>query len=378
MSKQIYKLTIEPITCVHIGTGKQLTMLDYMVTESEEKQPKYIKFSSDKLLQRIATDKERAKAFDTISSSNDMKEIMDFFHKNCNPNEDTEYACEITKDFYEVYTRNREEDPYETATFVEQIYRPKGSNTPVIPGSSLKGALRTAILNKQMHELSDTDYNEYYNKLDKTNDKQKLRFEKELQSKLLGDYKDAKKDPFRGVEISDCIFAADNTQIVGLIKNVFSNAQTGELFEGSIPIQAEAIKGSLMGSSVKTVSHLRINSDLVDTKALSMSINVQDIIQSCNYFYLREFKKEYEAFYQNASIGCDLIAKLKPELTAITETKNQFIIRVGRWSQVEFITFEENFRRLPSGEGTGSTRTLFNFGDQYLPFGWCKCTLEVQ
>ena len=41
MSKQIYKLTIEPITCVHIGTGKQLTMLDYMVITNKAGQERF-------------------------------------------------------------------------------------------------------------------------------------------------------------------------------------------------------------------------------------------------------------------------------------------------------------------------------------------------
>ncbi len=374
MSKQIYKLTIEPITCVHIGTGNQLTMLDYIVVDSEQKRQKYLKFSSDKLLRRIATDKEKSKAFETISSSNNMKGIMDFFHSNCSPKDDAEYSCEVTKDFYDVYGKNRSKDPYETAAFVEQIYRPKESNTPVIPGSSLKGAIRTAVLNQQMHELSDETYDRLYENLNRANNQQ--RYEKELQSKLLGDYKDAKNDPFRGVEISDCSFASDNSQIVGLVKNVFRNAQTGELLESSIPIQAEAIKGYFMGLPNKTVSQLRINSDLVNKRALSRSITAKNIIDSCNYFYLREFEKEYASFYQEASIGCDLIAELKSELKTITAAKNQFIIRVGKWSQVEFITFEENFRRLPSGEGTGITRSLFNYDGQFLPFGWCKCTLE--
>lgn len=374
MSKQIYKLTIEPITCVHIGTGKQLTMLDYMVITTKAGQERFLKYSSDKLLQRIATDKKLAADFEKVSFSNDMKALMLFFHNTCKPMEDLDYLCETTKDFCSEYGKNKNKDPYENAAFVEQMYRPEGSMNPVIPGSSFKGALRTAILNQKMHEISDEDYDSLYDELENNRDMRK--FEKSIQIQLLGNYKNEKNDPFRAIEISDSNFEARDTQIVGRAANFDSNKQNGELLQKSIQIQVEAIKGYFIGNQNKSVSQLRINTDLYDKKGCSMSITEQDIINSCNYFYLREFNKEYEKFYQEASTGCDLIAKLKGELKTITETKNQFIIRVGRWSQVEFMTFEENFRRLPSGEGTGSTRTLFNYDGQYLPFGWCKCTLE--
>lgn len=76
---------------------------------------------------------------------------------------------------------------------------------PVIPGSSLKGSIRTAILNAA---------------LDETYMRDKLpRDDRRLQQELL-DYKDAKQDPFHAVQIGDCKFLAKGTQLVGLVKNV--------------------------------------------------------------------------------------------------------------------------------------------------------------
>ena len=49
--KERYKLTIEPLTPVHIGTGVELTPLDYKVTSklgtTDFKKNMYFKFSSD-------------------------------------------------------------------------------------------------------------------------------------------------------------------------------------------------------------------------------------------------------------------------------------------------------------------------------------------
>ena len=55
--KERYKLIIEPITPVHIGTGVELTPLDYKVTSKlgtlDFKKNMYFKFSSDKILRRM-------------------------------------------------------------------------------------------------------------------------------------------------------------------------------------------------------------------------------------------------------------------------------------------------------------------------------------
>ena len=62
---------------------------------------------------------------------------------------------------------------------------------------------------------------------------------------------------------------------------------------------------------------------------------------------------------------------------------NSFVIRVGRWSQVEFVTFGSDFRSPKTSpgkggkpKGWGGTRTLFDYNGQYLPMGWCKCTIK--
>ena len=61
---------------------------------------------------------------------------------------------------------------------------------------------------------------------------------------------------------------------------------------------------------------------------------------------------------------------LKNQIDRITKEENSFVIRLGRWSQFEFVTlYDENKKR-------GGTRTLFDYNGQYLPMGWCKCTIS--
>ena len=163
--KERYKLTIEPITPVHIGTGVELTPLDYKVDTILGKlnfeKNMYFKFSSDKILQRMIEtgDKKSLSEFEMASVKGNMRELQQFFQKNCTTIEDIDYSCEVTNGFAKLYSENKGKDPYDNASKVYQIYRPEGLKTPVIPGSSLKGSIRTAILNSILYDISDEKYN---------------------------------------------------------------------------------------------------------------------------------------------------------------------------------------------------------------------------
>jgi CRISPR-associated protein Csm5 len=290
-----------------------------------------------------------------------------------------EYICHCTREFAGRYEENEDKDPLQNAAEVLQMYRPKGSRAPVIPGSSLKGAIRTAVLNAALET-----YSMRYELKHKPDAK--------VQQELLK-FNDAKNDPFRTVQIGDCNFEGKGTQCVGLIKNVKYDSRNEEtVVHNSSQIQAEVIKGYFMETdseiNLTGESSFVIKLDLSDAsfaeKGVSKRIKSQDIVKACNNFYLGEFENEYKKHYKDAANSeCDSITNLYKELKniALSNNSNEFIIRVGRWSQVEFVTYEHDLRnpRTP-GKGDkqkpyGTTRWVFNNDGQYLPLGWCKCTL---
>ena len=373
MAKEQYKLSVEPITCVHIGNGEQLSPLDYKVSPSKQGRDVFVKFSTDSILKRIAADQQKFAEFDRLSSSENMKDLVTFVHNNFKT-EDINYICHCTKEFVKTYKKNTEKDPLQNGSFVEQMYRNNGSGVPIIPGSSLKGAVRTAVLNAELEHC---------------NNRQNLRNKQDdqIQKKLL-EYSDAKNDPFRILQFGDCIFSSKGTQIVGMLKNI-KTRQDGEVIEDNTSqIQAEAIKGYLMNGSSEACltgeARFIFDRDLENSKVFSKKITIQDIVKDCNEFYFDEFMTEYDKFYRNTACSeCDRITVLLKELKSIaknSQNENECIIRVGRWSQVEFVTLEtlrnpktkkgKNGKPLPYG----TTRTVFNNDGFYLPFGWCKCT----
>lgn len=391
--KERYKLTIEPLTPVHIGTGVELTPLDYKVTSklatTDFKKNMYFKFSSDKILKRMieSGDTQKLAKFEEASVKGNMKELHSFFQQNLASVEDLDYPCEVTNGFVKRYSENQGKDPYDNASKVYQMYRPEGLKTPVIPGSSLKGSIRTAVLNSILYHISDEKYDQLQGDFSHNRDeKSKVKFEGKMQKSLLGNFSDAKNDPFRAVQIADCSFSAKNSQVVGELYNVSLNQKNNKMKSIGIQIIAEAIKGSLMDSSEKAETTLLIDSDLLKTNQIPKKITAEEIVKACNDFFKIQFDNEFEKFYEVCeSENCSKLDELDKQISNIVNSNdNSFVIRVGRWSQVEFVTFGSDFRspktskdkKTGKPKGWGGTRTLFDYNGQYLPMGWCKCTIE--
>ncbi|MGN0731770.1 MAG: type III-A CRISPR-associated RAMP protein Csm5 [Treponema sp.] len=356
--KECYKIKIEPLTAVHIGTGNSLSLLDYKLSKTSSGLRKYVRFSSDSILNRIATDEKLRHDFEAMTLNNDMKTTQNFFHSNVK-NEDVSYLCLPTKEFEEKYDMNVKKDPLQNACEVQEMYRPSEKSFPVIPGSSIKGAIRTALVDSCVQDVEDGfDFNK---------EKKNKQFEKKILSN-----KDAKDDPFRAIQISDCNFDNPFMQGVGTLQILKNN--NGILSEkNSTQIQAEIIMGKLISKESKPQSFsLIIDKDLQKSGQLSKRFFIKDIINECNYFYGENFKIEYKRFYKNSdSLKTDLIENLCVEMNNITtkEKDTSFVIRLGKWSQFEFMTLYDD------NHTYGTSRTVLNYNGQYLPMGWCKCTV---
>ena len=218
----------------------------------------------------------------------------------------------------------------------------------------------------------------------------KKRYDKEnspIQKELLK-FNDAKNDPMRTIAFADFEFGVKNTQAVGVLKNISVDKSQNELKTVGIQIMAEFLKGNLIANDIMANGNIIIDEDLQKSVIdlgnpkkdfrMNTKFSINDIVSSCNYFFKREFDKEYESFYKPCSEGTDLVVKLKKHIDEICSSNNSFIIRVGRWSQAEFVTFEDNFRRpkTPEGKPYGTPRTVLDYNGNFVPMGWCKCTVE--
>ena len=357
--KERYKIKIDPLTAVHIGTGNTLSLLDYKLANTNSGIRKYVRFSSDSILNRIAVDEKLRYEFELRSQNSDMKSMQNFFHNNMK-NEDVSYLCLPTKAFEENYNNNIKKDPLQNACEVQEMYRPSFKSLPVIPGSSIKGAIRTALVDSCVKDVEGGF--DFY----------KAKKDKKFENQILAN-KDAKDDPFRAIYVGDCNFDTPHSQGVGTLQ-ILKNINNILSESNSTQIQAEVLLGKLVvKESIPQSLTIIIDKDLQKSGNVLKRFFIKDIISECNYFYGENLKQEYTHFYKNFdSEKTELIEKLFLEIKNITEKEqeNSFVIRLGKWNQFEFITLYDEHHDF------GTTRTVLNYNGLYLPMGWCKCTVE--
>lgn len=198
------------------------------------------------------------------------------------------------------------------------------NNAPYLPGSSLKGSIRTAWLNKLLKQKG--------NPLTRDDPRDKNKH-KTLQERLLG-YTAGKfeNDPFRLVAVSDAHPDAETdappTRVVYAIskKKRFSDRIAPELkvFLETLP---EALPATFLGE-------IRLGGDL----------NWLQLCEACNRFYMPQLEAELRHDVLGTMLDQawrkTLTDLLKDELAELDKAKQGFLLRVGKHSGAESVTVE--------------------------------------
>lgn len=361
-----YKIKIKPITGVHIGNGNELTPIEYKLDEKSNKE--LVKFSHYKIISNLVkSDRERLIKLIDISSKDiyKLKEIIKLLHMNIQ-DESIEYTERVDSSFVKVY-RNKLMD-INNQLIIKQTYRSQNNHKPVIPGSSLKGAIRTALLNyfiRKRYEIKkevNTSHPPSY---------RKLRAD-EIEKKLLH-YNDSKNDPLRTLIVADCKMEGNSVNLVtklDIYKRKYQKLQRQQMFY-------EIITGELLGGDASGISSIKIDDNLLNTLKdkryffMERNLTVDLIKTACNSFYKNILAYEYEKFYRNASDISKGFYIMKEKIeNELKDDENKCILRVGRFSQVESITFPDEFRNIKARRGYGNTRTLAIYNDVHYPIGW--------
>lgn len=183
---------------------------------------------------------------------------------------------------------------------------------PYIPGSAVKGALRTAYLNSLV---------------DKSKDYSSIREHKKLEEKLLrldsvSNKEKIYKDPFRLVKVSDFMPAGDIETKIHYVVNK-KKKTTDKEARGLAQILETILPGSLF-----------VGEFIVDTPqtkdAVSFAIELKNLLDSSHLFYGKEKTREDSEL---KNIGVTV-----PETP---EIDNIMLIRVGRHSGAESVTIEK-------------------------------------
>ena len=368
MNKPI-KIRLHVISPIHIGCGDVYEPTSFLI---DEKRKKLIEFDPVDFVKSLNS--KEMEDFNRIASSDNLllifKAIKRFYKPSIKGRE-----IDVTDFLVNHYKKILSMGTYDRKAVINQFTIEKtafnlNSNSPYIPGSSLKGAIRTAYLGKL---ANDNEIKEFW----KT---PRLLDQRDLETTLLDLQKGKEKmssDPFRMLKISDLLPAGDVlTKIVyavnkkkknsdkelladkGEVYHIFEVIEPGAVFEGAINLEEPA-----------------------DSSNIKLPIR-RDFLISLNKFYVPLLEEEIKI--------CKRIDVKPPLINQINNrfkdriNKDAFIIRLGRHSGAEAVTIEGNrYIKIMQGRGKppkylDHATTIWLASDEpkpknnsnLIPFGW--------
>lgn len=409
-----YRLHITPLSPVHIGTGESYEPTHYVIEDEALHE-----FDTGTAMAALLA-QDRAELLKIASgkpNADMLKDLQRFFYEE--RRRKTLQACAINSipvlpGIAELYdkrvgkTANREGDGKQVINRLEidrAAYNPI-TRKPVLLGSSLKGAMRTALLDwKNQDQPLRTVPDHRTGRMNKENNQA-------LQQRLL-DFKAGKfeLDPLRLVQLADAYWQGEEGLPAGLVqlavnrkkhpvKDEHGNLRESQAEKKNLYHILECVPGwhcrAFTGQlNLQNLGNLRDERRL---PAADLRFDIENIARACHDFYEKRMDKENQILRDRGFLDSawdkavsDVLAKTQAKFDA----GQAFLLRVGRHSGAESVTLNgDNVRNikilLDKDKVTGKqnytyenkTRTLWlaaneiDQGTNLQPFGWLLVEVE--
>lgn len=352
----------EILSPVHIGTNDELEPFDYVIKDGV-----MVKFDLLKVLSHLSSE-ERA-AFDRLNNGGSLVELRDFIAEVVAPETDGEYSCAVTAEIQRFYKEKLRD--IRNQMIINPFIRTNGQ--PYIPGSSIKGAVRTSVVSG----LANKDGTK--NILNgKRRDKY---FDKDFEKLVLG-FRDVKQDPFKAVKFSDIQLKQENI-LVGDISNIPNLQKLGDKeTDSGVDLHIEHTWGTVLDKPVQFQGELLIDDGLQrkGRDAVSRSITVDDILDACYRHYSEKHFEENVFVAENEKSG-NIYNKIADIIEGLNN-EDETIIRLGRFSGAPSVTADE-FRQIPDRKINKFNYIKWNhpgasrfYSEGIYPMGWVKLKFE--
>jgi len=356
-----YKMTITILSPVHIGSGQQIDPLEYLVKDTI-----FYRLDTARFLSTL-TANLKAKFNEALKSSNPVT-MREFIVDNLDTKKYSLFSAATGPDFEKAYKDNV--DSINNQLLVELFPRCGTQLRAYLPGSSIKGAIRTAVVSQLAKPgISPAVY---------TDDRGQHPYKSGTRlEKYILRCKDAKQDPFKMLRIADA-FLPDDATFIDLAQIYKRDRAAGAADPGKIQIFCEQCFSMLDNERITAEGMLEINTDLIGKKgvdrrgnsvdAVSMPLTAEQILNSCKAFYLPKMDHEHKVFYDDNP----QLRTHSQKLLDVKYADNECPIRIGRFCHVECHTLD-NYREPKTRRGWGKTRTL---SAGTMPMGWVKMRLD--
>jgi len=260
---------------------------------------------------------------------------------------------------------------------IDSALRSSATYRMLIPGSSIKGAVRTAVIDwlDQNHAL-------------------KLKKHRDIRHALNDLLGQISENDFRALQINDfelpndaCVLVDSIEQRLNPSKNIQRETRTPKNVReatSGLVFDARQSVFSLSSISLGTLNSVK---SLTIKKRQGGSPNAESfdwkrLCQSVTGFYRKRFDEEMEKFYSKPHLT-ETASLLKPIQDRIDQmnTETDMLLRIGHYSHIESMTLTDvdPDQQVTHRQGKkfypGTTRTL---ADGRIPFGWCLLSLSTE
>jgi CRISPR type III-A-associated RAMP protein Csm5 len=358
-------LKLDIITPVHVGTGDQLDPMAYLLREEDQGIFCYLVDTS-----AWVSDHPDPEALSQVFSGDHIPRIRGFIAENLDPRVYGIRRMQVTNPAIqrEYQAKLRDQGVANQLLIDPQLYI--GLGVPLLPGSSLKGAIRTAVI----------DHLDNSRKLDlkgATKSRDRRAYDMQLE-KYLGKIHD---NVFKQLKLSDFEGWADSTLLVTATE--IRRKEGGPTTPKS---HAEVLPSMQLGTAEHAVLSGKLgigdgHANGGESAALHLkdgeSFDWNGLSELVNAYQRKRLRKELERFYSLPQFQGGKSA-VQSVWNALENPKpGEMVLRVGHYSQIEYVTVENNAPFTRKGRDGkflpyGTTRTLAN---GLYPFGWVRLSL---
>lgn len=358
MRQSTYTLNIEFLTPVFIGTGQELDPLSYVAGMNNGAGSCLHLIDLEQWASDNADDAKLQEVFNEASYT----KLRRYVAQNISLETYTREIIPVrSQAFVKMYEQALKGGREEHRLLVEPTHRTSAGLRPYIPGSSLKGAIRTAVAASHEKQAGRP-------KTDKFRRPDWREFNQRIFGKI-------GEDIFKYLKISDAPLQQGQTQLVRPIevsKNPERNKATPKNF-------AEATQSLTLGQDLKAFTKLIIRHPPKQEQSARRIVHPFSLLELfgwLNKFYYPKYFRELNDFYRQPHLQ-KVDEHLKEVTEKIQNTMGQgdntyALLRLGHYSHIECVTLDI-YSSPYFKKGYGKTRTL---AEGLVPFGWVLLTAD--
>lgn len=350
-------IRLEVLTPVHIGSGDTSDPLDYVI-DAKDGIDYFCQIDLEAWLEDYPEQEELTKILDRGNLAVIRKYIAehldaDIYTRN--------RARILSADIAKKYQAHIANTGSPNQLLIDPALKNPLTGGLLIPGSSLKGAIRTAVI-----DFLDQQWN-----LSLKNTRNPREYTQVLE-RALGTISD---NAFKQLKVGDFEATNSASAVVTAKEKSIKPDKTSNTPKNSCQVclstateeEAQEIFGRVaIGKQCATKDAVLSCS----MNGRTESWNLAELMQLVNSFYKKRYINEKSNFYNQPHFAKSRAVTKFLDAQFESIQPNQMILRVGHYSHIESMTITNN---KPMGKkGFGKTRTLAN---GIYPFGWVKLTL---